>query len=208
MMREVNYLGKWPGVMPYARAVDFLQRHAAEQRQCRAFELAKVLEQASLVLRLLRMHRTEFDLPSDGELVLCCNEKKHYLLAKYDWFESHWVDQFGNTYSEKSVKSWMSLKPLRMLNHVEPESNLEAMRRMDEEWFIDLLLILYQYCGGSTLDISTLWCDAKGGCCGNGPDYECDESLHRDCIRRWLRSSLDGSLLCFIREAVKRGDVK
>ena len=208
MMCEVNYLGKWQGVMPYARAVDFLHRHAAEQRRCRAFDLADILEQASLVLRLLRMHRTEFDLPSDGELVLCCTEKNSYLLAKYDWFESHWVDQFGNTYLEKSVKSWMSLKPLRMLNHKERESNLEAIRRMDEEWFIDLLLILYQARGGSKLDISTLWCDAKGGCCRNGPYNECDESLHRDCIRRWLHSSLDGSLFCFIRESIRERGAK
>ncbi len=207
MMRDteykMNYLRKWPGVMPYARAVEFLQMHAAEQRQCRDFELASVLEQASLVLRLLRMHRTEFDLPSDGEWVLCYNEKNSYLLAKYDWFESCWADQLGITYRKESVKSWMSLKPFRMLNHAERESNLEAIRRMDEEWFIDLLLILSEL-HRKWLDVDTLWCDERGGYCRHNLDGECGESLHRDCIRRWLHSSLDGSLFCFIREAVKR----
>ncbi len=203
----MSYLEKWPGVMPYARAVEFLQMHAAEQRYCRNFELAGVLDRSSLVLRLLRMHRAEFDLPSDEELVLCFNEKDHCLLAKYDWFESCWVDQLGVVYEKKTVKSWMSLKPLRMLNHAERESNLEAIRRMDEEWFIDLLLILYQNHRDDAPDVSMLWCDAKGGCANDRSDNECDESLCRACIRRWLHSSLDGSLSCFIRESIKRGGV-
>ena len=68
-------------------------------------------------------------------------------------------------------------------------TNGDSIRAMSDEELIDKLLWIARMMWEMDDDLTELWCDLQGGCCGkDGEELECDDEKHKACILRWLRS--------------------
>lgn len=68
-------------------------------------------------------------------------------------------------------------------------SNGDRIRAMSDEELIDKLLWIARMMWEMDDDLTELWCDMQGGCCGeDGEELDCDDEKHKACILRWLRS--------------------
>ena len=71
-----------------------------------------------------------------------------------------------------------------------PPTHGDGIRSMTDEELAPALYKLYLMAadrGQNFEDISTNWCDLKGGCEGR-EDRECTPELHQACILRWLKA--------------------
>lgn len=66
----------------------------------------------------------------------------------------------------------------------------ETVCAMSDEDLAEMLYRLYRCTvdDGEFWDVSMKWCDDGGGCADENGEMECDESRHKACILRWLKS--------------------